>query len=285
MSQVVCNYAPIRFLPYREIGEFVTVGVVLHFPQIDLFAFRLLPLKRTARVAAFFPELDIKIFKAAIKGIQRELVRIQGLHGFRMGSIHAPEPTIQKQMRRFHELIRRREGLLHFGDPGTLLAEDPRGAVKDIFDRFVNRQFAHKKEYQEAVMRNRLAKFLNEWHLSGYYEQNKQIGDDEFHVSMPFVYSIGGNAVKVIKPLDLNKEEPSDIYHHGGTWVKNMERLKARGKLPPAAVFTTQMPKPGSRQLGAANTICDELKQLGIETVDFDNLQEIRDAVDVRSGS
>ncbi len=48
MKQFVCNYAPVRFLPYRETGEFVNVGVVLHCPQTDFFGFRLIPTKKTA---------------------------------------------------------------------------------------------------------------------------------------------------------------------------------------------------------------------------------------------
>src|SRR4051812_18233105 len=80
MKQLVCNYAPVRFLPYREIGEFVNVGVVVHCPQTDHFIYRLVPLKRTGRVTKFFPELDPKLFKAGLQGIARELGREQGNH-------------------------------------------------------------------------------------------------------------------------------------------------------------------------------------------------------------
>src|SRR4051812_2655861 len=73
MKQLVCNYAPVRFLPYREVGEFVNVGVVIHCPQIDLFKYRLVQVRRTGRVKAFFPELDVKLFTAGLQGIEREL--------------------------------------------------------------------------------------------------------------------------------------------------------------------------------------------------------------------
>jgi len=84
----------------------------------------------------------------------------------------------------------------------------------------------------------------------------------------------------VIKPLDLNKVEPSDIYHHGGAWVKNMERLKNRNRMPAAVIFTVQLPERGKR-LTAANEICKELSQLGVEPVEFNNPILVRNAVEV----
>jgi hypothetical protein len=97
---------------------------------------------------------------------------------------------------------------------------------------------------------------------------------------MPFVHFTGTEIAKAIRALDLDKAEPSDIYHHGGAWVKNMERLKNRGQMPPEVVFTVQLPERGKR-LNAATTICNELRQLGVEPVQFTDLQGLRSAVEV----
>lgn len=280
MNQLVCNFAPVRFLPYREVGEFMNVGVVVHCPQTDYFGYRLVPLKRTGRVSGFFPELDIKTFKAGLQGVARELSRLQANHRL-LPTKDAVAPEIAKeQVKRFREVIRRREGLLHFGDAGTLMADTPEEALDHLFGRFVERQFAQKREYQETIMRNRLARFLRDWKLARYYETNKKVGDEDFHVIMPFVHFAGTEIAKVIRPLDLNKAEPSDIYHHGGAWVKNMERLKNRGQMPPEVVFTVQIPERGKR-LNAANVICTELRQLGVEPVQFSDLQGLRSAAEV----
>lgn len=279
MRQVVCNYAPVRFLPYREVGEFVTVGVVLHCPQTDFFGYRLVPPRRTGRVTGFFPELDANVFKAALQGTARELARVQAYHSVSPGD-EVPTVVAQAQMQRFRELIRRREGVLHFGDPGTLMGETPQAALAELFSRFVDRQFAQKREYQETVMRNRLIGFLRQWNLSHHYIVNQTVGDDDFHVVMPFVHYEGEVVDKVIKPLDLDKAESSDVYHHGGAWVKNMERLKGRDRMPRAVVFAVQLPKIG-KPLAAAKTICDELERLGVNPVEFNNTQKIRSAVEV----
>lgn len=38
-----CNYAVVRFLPYRETGEFVNVGVVLYCREAGFFDVALEP--------------------------------------------------------------------------------------------------------------------------------------------------------------------------------------------------------------------------------------------------
>ena len=109
---------------------------------------------------------------------------------------------------------------------------------------------------------------------------NKKIGDGDFHVVMPFVHYTGEAVAKAIKPLDLNKAEPSEIYHHGGAWVKNMERLRNRNHLPHEVIFTVKLPERGKR-LNAANEICAELHALGLESVPFDDTQRVRSAVEI----
>src|SRR4051812_5999915 len=78
--KLVCNFAPLRFLPYRETGEFVNVGVVVHCPQTDFFGFRAVPLRKTGRVTGFFPELEAKLFRKALQGMTKELERLRAAH-------------------------------------------------------------------------------------------------------------------------------------------------------------------------------------------------------------
>jgi hypothetical protein len=149
MNQLVCNDAPLRFLPYGDVCESVKVGVVVHCPQTDFFGCRLAPLERTARLTGFFPELDAKIFTAALCGIDRELARVQANHrSLPVEERVAPE-LAKEQMQRFCEVIRRREGLLHFGGGGTILADTPQAGLEALFGRLVERQFTRKHEYPE----------------------------------------------------------------------------------------------------------------------------------------
>jgi len=280
MKQVVCNYAPIRFLPYREVGEFINIGVVVHCPQTDFFGFKIVSPRRTRRITGFFPELDIKMFKSALEGVRRELKRIEAEHQPLETNKAVPLEIAREQMARFTGLVRKREGLLHFGEPGTLMTQSGREALDVLFARYVERYFAQPPEYHEIEMRRKLDDFLNQWNFGRWYERNKKIGDEEFHIIMPFVHRAQQRVEKVIRPLDLNKRDTTEIYQHGGTWVNNMERLKSRGLLPPHTVFTVEVPEEGKR-LKAANTICDELRTVGVEPVNFNDVQKIRTAVKI----
>jgi hypothetical protein len=142
MNELVCNFAPLRFLPYREIGEFMNVGVVVHCPQTDYFGYRLVPFERTGRVKGAFPELDLNILQVGLQGVARELGRVQATHRQLPAGQRVAEETALELVREFQELVRRREGLFHYGESGTLLANTPDEALDRLFDRFVERQFA-----------------------------------------------------------------------------------------------------------------------------------------------
>ena len=142
MNEFVCNFAPLRFLPYREIGEFMNVGVVVHCPQTDFFGYRLVPFERTGRVKEAFTELDLNLFKSGLQGVARELDRVQATHRpLPAGQRVTPEIALNL-VREFQEMVRRREGLFHYGESGSLLANEPQAALDHLFNRFIERQFA-----------------------------------------------------------------------------------------------------------------------------------------------
>ena len=280
MKNLVCNFAPLRFLPYREIGEFVNVGVVVNCPQVDYFGFRVIRTQRTGRLTHFFPELDAQLPRLALKRTVDELARVQTAHRLLPTNRIVSPADAQSQIAAFQELVRRREGLLHFGDTGMMVADDPEEALDELFGRYVERQFAQRKEYQETIMKHRLAKFLRQWNLLGQYEKDQTVGDDDFHVILPFVHRADAVIDRAIKPLDLDKQETSDIYHHGGAWVKNMERLAKRSRMPETTIFTLRMPQEG-RKLRAANEICEELEQIGVRTVPFQETAALRQLAEI----
>jgi hypothetical protein len=273
MRGVICNYAPVRFLPYRETEEFVNLGVVLFCPQENVFAYKLAT-RRYKRVSDFFPELDVKILKASIQGLQDELQQLPFQSPNQ--NLFSGQPwDLPAQISRFTELIRIREGLVHFGTPGTLLAENPQAALDQLYERFVARLFAKGTRYQETEMRKRLHIFLTQWKLGGAYKFDQRIGDDDFHFKMPFVHFRGDVAEKVIKPLDLNKDTPSEIYDHGGYWIERMRRLKQRNCMPRDVIFPIAYPGDVKKRK-VAESVSKEIAELGIITLTYsDNAGDI----------
>lgn len=259
-----CNYAVVRFLPYRETGEFVNVGVVLYCREADFFDVAL-ETQRRRRVTDFFPELDRDIFTTGRQTFYEELQRVKKL-------LRADDRKLNNETRTgvFQELVRPRESVFRFGEVGTVLAEDPTAKLAELFDRYVNRQFAQNREYQETVMARRLMDVLKAHELVGHYLQNKKVGNDEFHVLMPIVSearNAQGVVRRAIKPLDLDRDEPTKIYDHGDAWIKRVERLRKVNQLPEGMLFTIREATADDKRVKACRAICDELVRLDVRVL------------------
>lgn len=280
MNKLVCNYATVRFLPYRETGEFVNVGVVVCCPEVDFLDFRI-PKRRSRRVTEFFPELDQNVFQSAIETLNRELRTYRNAGSLFTEGRAVSATEARKALSTFGALMRRRESLLHFAEVGVRMVDDPRSAVDELFEHFVNRSFAHQPEYQERVMQRRLTTWLGQWNLRARYRTNWRVGDDTFHITMPFVHLQNDVPATAIKPFDLNKPEPTAIYDHGDTWVQRMRRLRDRRQMPPKVVFAVRLPQQDHKREAASGEIVAALSDLSINVVNFDDAPRLRQLVEL----
>ncbi|MBL9113928.1 MAG: DUF3037 domain-containing protein [Verrucomicrobiaceae bacterium] len=124
-TQAVCNYALLQFLPYPETGEFVNVGVLVTCQQPCLLHFKgaqVMP----ERVKAMFPDQNEKAYADAMAALQTDMDRAKG-------SVRDPK-TCQLI---FGELVRRRESTFRFGEVRTILTNEPRQLVENLFRRDV----------------------------------------------------------------------------------------------------------------------------------------------------
>jgi hypothetical protein len=273
MNGFVCNYATARFRPYRETGEFVNVGVVLVCPELDFFG-HLFERRKHKRVTDFFPELDLEVFNAGLSGMLKELSRLTGAETAAQQRVFGEEA--KARIAAFKELVRPRETLFHFGEVGTVLAADPAQKLKELFCFYIKRQFAHEREYQEIIMRRQLGEFLQKVNLARFYRQDYRVGTDDYGVTLPFVYLEGNAARKAIKPLHLDKKEPTEIYRHGDAWIASVRRLRNMNCLPREVLFAVKAPFADSKRQAAAREICAELEQYETLTVPFAQTERIR---------
>ena len=271
MTGLVCNYAIARFLPYRETGEFVNVGVVVACPERGTIHVRF-ENRKQRRITAFFPELDIDVYWDAQKAVQDDLTRLSNTFLELFGQPAFGSAQASQCNAAFREIIRPRESLFRFSEPGTLFAADPESALNDLFARFVERQFAKSREYQEVVMREKLAGLLQQWNLADAYWKDRRIGNDDYHVELPFVHFRTPQIIqKAIKPFDLDRKDPSDIYRHGDSWIAVVRRLKQIDWLPEQFVFTVRTPAANNeKKRHAADDIQDGLRDVGAIVVPFE---------------
>ncbi len=273
MNAVVCNYSILRFRPYRETGEFVNVGVVLQCPQFGYLGY-LVERRKHKRITDFFPELDLDIYKTGLDGLIKELNRLN------TGEVHNGQLFFGEEARVrnaiFKELVRPRESLFNYSDIATVLATNPEAKLQELFNFHIERQFAQEREYQETIMRHELNGFLQKFDLARFYRLNQQIGDDSYKISLPFVHYEDEAPKKAIKPLHLDKPDPTDIYRHGDSWISSVCRLRKKNQLPKSFLFTVKYPPKEGQSLVAAREICASLQEYDTQTVSFSDCDAIQ---------
>lgn len=271
-EKYACNYAVLQFLPYPESEEFVNLGVVVHCSISGLLYFRI-ESKKHRRVTGFFPELDIVSFKGGRVSVANELDRLETL------CRRTRNPEFGKAI--FSELVRRRETIFRFGKIRTILTADPEGVADQLFDRYVNRHFAQQREYQENVMARRYFDALQKHYPDERFRRDVIVGNaSEYHVKIPICSdqrTLDTVPRKAIKPLDLDKTDPTAVIDHGDVWIQRVRRLKSINCMPEKFVFAVRYPKD-DKCMDAAHKISQGLYDEGVVCV-RDNEKELLDAV------
>jgi hypothetical protein len=244
MSRYACQYAIIRFLPYAETGEFANVGVVLACPATGYLEARLMPPRRTGRITGFFEQLDRRIYREAMAYLKEELTRVGNLVADRGPG----QPTFVQQA--FAGLVRPREALLRFSETRVILAEQPADTLHKLFSTVVERDFADKS-YHDQWLERGVRETLRKAQLRQYF-QPEDIGNQDLHIRVPFVHRYEGRPQLAIKPLDLAKDEPNQVYDIGARWVGRVQLLQRHQLLPGSMLFAVSMPDAKHERAHAA---------------------------------
>jgi hypothetical protein len=272
MNRVACQYAIVRFMPFVETGEFANVGIVMMSARERFFGFKLLT-RRHARVTDFFDQLEAKVFKNAMADITDEFVRVRQLlmeHGFdRRRTTHDTE--FAKGV--FAELIRPREVMLRFSEPRSLLVTDPAKALDELFAHYVERNFV-TREYREALMEKGIRAMLRTAHIAEHFVR-REVGNDAFHVTFPFVAVENEKVRKVIKPLDLAHTDSSAILEKGGLWKFRLEELRKKACLPEQVLFVVEEPADEAQQRMAYSEAVAMLDEAGVAVLPYHREQAI----------
>lgn len=272
MKKIACLYSIVRFAPFVETGEFANVGVVMIAPEQRFFDFRLL-INRHSRVTHFFEQLEPKVYRATMRNLREELERIAGLlrrHGF---DRRLKENDQEFSRKLFAEVIRPRETIVKFGEPRAVLAEDMRATLEELYGYYVERNFV-TREYQEAVLERGMRRWLYQARIAERFDR-VALGDDEYHVTFPFVEQHEDHAVKAIKPLHLGHAQPTKIIEHGLQWVSRVNQLRKRQYLPDTVLFAVQGPTDDGPKGRAYNEVVDGLRDTGVKVLPYTDKEDI----------
>ncbi|TAA42165.1 DUF3037 domain-containing protein [Pseudoxanthomonas winnipegensis] len=252
--RVPCQYAIVEFMPYPETNEFANVGVVLACAPFRYLGVKLAAPRRSKRITDFWEGLDARIYREAIKYVERDLQRI---------SVEVQEGWISAGPA-FAEITRPRETLIRYSAPRALMVTGhPDEALLRLFNRLVERDFA-TREYHEQRLTALIGKTLSAANLRARFKA-AQVGNADYEVKFPYVHEDHhGKPQLVIKPLHLAQEEASKVLDHGTQWVGRIARLKRHGALPGKLLFAVDAAQDG-RPGRAAKEIMDDLGQLGAD--------------------
>ena len=261
MKQVACRYAVVQFTPFTETGEFANVGIVLMCPQTGFFDFKL-QTRKYKRVTDFFAELPRNVYLRAMQGIATELRRIATVL---QDEREYGRPDFAREV--FEGLVHPREAIVRFSKPRVVLTDDPAAELLAKYDHYVDHAFA-TPEYVEHEIERRIKSLLGTLNLTQPFRPER-IGDDEVYVKFPLVQKRGAEFAKIIKPFNLNQDEPMGIYDHGGAWLQRIQRLRKRNLLPHNVMFAARGPAPSDLKRRAAfEEVCSELRGEDVLMVD-----------------
>src|SRR5688572_8592788 len=171
-------FATIGFRPFRETGEFVTMGVVAYDPVGRQLAFQLEDARKTARVNGLFPGLDLDLYRTATRAAREELEAVQETLG------NGAPPFLQFQDPKanvFTALIAPREGIVFYPMNGRRMAETLDHAVRELFNRYVCRVNLVPQERVEEVMERNIRKLFDRLHLKQAYRPDVVVGNEQYH--------------------------------------------------------------------------------------------------------
>lgn len=262
--KLTCNYAIARFLPYAVTEEFANVGVLIHCRETGFLDFRLA--KRRGRITGFFPEMEGALYRDALDAFRDDLRAAIPRNDDSRQMLIPGQGTHAEAL--FSELVRPRESLFRFGAVKTVLTDNPSAKLGELYDFFVERQFAKDKEYQETIMTNHLRGLFFQAGRGSVFRQGT-LGDEVYSVSVPFLLHGAERPLKAIKPLDLNKETSTRIIEHGDQWLNRIVRLRNIGCLPEQMLFPVGKPTTGDIRQKAASEIIDQLEKLDVLVVPF----------------
>jgi len=274
MNKLPCNYAVVRFLPYPETEEFVCIGVVLLCPKTGYFGHRV-ETKRRDRVTGFFPELAPEVFVKGRRIFEQQLQHVNKLLGGdeNTGQMRMPRPDVNPVVA-FQELVRPRESLFRFGDIGVTMAVDPAKELDRLYQHYVNRQFAQREEYQEAVMARRLTDLFRLHAVRNY--RCEILGSETYTFRVPFVrgdIQTPGD-IKAIKPLNFAQNDTTRIADHALIWQKRIKLLLEQNVQPDHILLPVKKAAADKRAT-MADGFCEEFRSLGVGVVEYGKHDEI----------
>jgi hypothetical protein len=255
MKQVIYNASVLRFRPYRDLGEFVNIGVLVCFPQLNYNYLKIN--KRVSRITGFFPEIEKDFLKDLFVFLRTRIGEYLHLTN-KVNDCHDDlhlDFVASDSLEIFKRLTSHKEGMIVFSEHLSGITEDKQTKINELYDCYVMRNFANHKLNREEMLQETFKKTLNSWKLATLFNPG-EIGNDDYKVRIPFF-----NPKLSIKTLSLNRDV-IDIYDTGDKWIAKLSRLSSLGNFNGKLLFPIQYSKDNNiKILNASKDITGALSK------------------------
>lgn len=257
-----CKYNMIRFEPYAETQEFANIGIVLYAPKSRTFLFKILPATTHGRITTFFNTMNKTLFQESTKLVRDELTRIQKMLS-----------TFDKPDMLYEELVRPREGIIHYSKHYVRFTDDPEITINELFEYYVNHSFTKAPGHEERMQAN-ITALLQKHNLTERFK-DKHIGNSHYQVRLPFVSE--QQMPTVIKPIHFQHAHSKKLMDHGLYWLTTMKQLfRMEVATPDLTLFTYKPPVNQNGKLrDAFEDIYGQIKEAGITMTDIKQPEDI----------
>ncbi len=271
MNNYICNYSLLRFRPYAETGEFAVVGVLVELPQLGTLTYRLLDKNKYGRITQFFPEISQEIVKDHLNIMASNLefyIRDEKVDFF--------EATDSGAV--FTELTRQREGLITFGEIGTMLIKEPLNAANHIFRLYVERNFVHNSG---TILSRSINQFLKEWEIDYRFKKKQRIAClRDTTVELPYAeITNNGKIITGMFPLSLKKFNINGVEKRLDNIHGNFRRLSKAGKTPEKVILPYNLNNEDKVKQHTLDSLEEIRETYHATPVNINNKEELRSII------
>ncbi len=268
MNGYVYNCIILRFRPYRDIGEFVNIGVAISYPKLNRFCFKID--NRIRRIKNFFPEIDKTLIKNG-----KEYIKCEFKKFFPTTTPASDEQECFDFITRdcnnaFQYIASIKEGAFIFSEVICGITTKPDFLLDELFDFYIERNFKKEAPYLDQQLEIELKNTFQSFKLNNILREGR-IGSEQYSLKVPFF----GEGI-AIKPLFLDRKNSTDIYEHGDLWTGKISRLKKTlGNFP---LFLCPIKEPSTaiaRNRSAYIEIKEQLEDLSVKVINFDDKRKI----------
>lgn len=263
------RFAVIRFAPYVQTHEFANIGIIATCPKTAYFDYKIET--RYQRLSQFFRYFRRDVYRAAIGAYCQELQSIK--RGLQYATADQCRITLDG-------LTAPLETIIQTSPVYASLCHDEADELNRLFDYYVHHSFA--RENHETVFTRQISDLVKKM-KTAYPFREMKLGDSEYHVNLPLVQSPDDEQIsKIIKPIYLGQEDPTEMYQKADTWIARFQRLKKFNFIQrDTKIMLPYQPLEhrNDKQNSALNHIVQDLQRQGMYTAHYEELPIIEQFV------